>query len=412
MFEEPKPAAKRAVDDMKAQKARFTSKSRFLDGCAYFRLLFLVVASAAIFLVSSSAQAASGPAQPADLNQSLSQLEIRFFANDHDDQANDARLERLEKFIFGETKDGTVQQRLDTLLKAIPAPPLPAAASNVPPETGPRNEKQISPAATDQEARTQPPPNSSDYPTVSKLETLIIGNSFAGEPIQKRLDRLEIKAFGQPSDSDDLTARVDRLKSYTGLQTPFSEDEYVPPAVANRYANPEGVASGGGILQNVFQLEQNVFGRSYAKKAMIDRVSTLERAVFPAEQETTGLSLPERIDRLMAAVGEERSLSGYPPEPKPRSAPDFPSANPPISNPAPAPVTANNNAPAATPNRSGRSFLRGLGKALGLAGQVALGALGGGYSSSYMMSGSSFGMGSAFGGFSPGFGIGLGGIGF
>lgn len=398
---------------MKAQSAPLPRKSiyRSLNGRAQLCLLFLVIASATAILISSSAHAASAQAQPADLNQSLSQLEIRFFANDRDDQSNDARLERLEKFIFGETKDGTEQQRLDALLKAIPAPPLPEATA-VQPETEPKHDKQISPAASGQEAQTQPPPNSSDYPTVSKLETLIIGNSFVGESIQKRLDRLESKAFGQPSESTDLTARVDRLKNYTGLHTPFSEDEYVPPAVANRYANPEGVASGGGILQNVFQLEQNVFGRSYAKKAMIDRVSTLERAVFPAEQVTTGSSLPERIDRLMAAVGEERNLSGYPPESQPRTTPDFPAARPPVSNPAPAPVTANNNAPAANPNRSGRSFLRGLGKALGIAGQVALGALGGGYSSSYMMSGSSFGMGSAFGGFSPGFGIGLGGIGF
>jgi hypothetical protein len=342
------------------------------------------------------------------LHAGLSQLETRYFANDHEDQSNDARLERLEKFIFGEAKEGSEQQRMEALLAAIPKEtPLPSPKSTHAASES-QHHKDASPETAPPAAPVQPPPNSSDYPTVSKLESLIIGESFAGEPIQRRLDRLETKAFGQASDSSDLTARVDRLKGYAGLQSQFSEDDYVPPEVANRWANPEATLASGGILQNVFQLEQNVFGRSYARKSMIDRVGTLERAVFPTEQSTTGMSLPERIDRLVSTVGSERTLSGYPPESQ-AAAPAEPLASAPSTQPAP--VVASNNPPA-NPTRGGRSFLRGLGKALGIAGQVALGALGSGCSSSFMsgsyMSGSSFG----FGGFSPGFGMGLGGIGF
>src|SRR5207253_3913065 len=60
--------------------------------------------------------------------------------------------------------------------------------------------------------------------------------------IVKRLERLETKAFGKPSSSDDLSERVDRLKTRTGV------DLAATPPPGSDWADDEeqGPMAGGG----------------------------------------------------------------------------------------------------------------------------------------------------------------------
>src|SRR5271154_3300840 len=56
------------------------------------------------------------------VEQQLSDLEDRLFEHEYPSDASDARLERLEKMVFGEVRGGAVSQRLKDLVEAVPKP--------------------------------------------------------------------------------------------------------------------------------------------------------------------------------------------------------------------------------------------------------------------------------------------------
>src|ERR1700691_1296392 len=49
------------------------------------------------------------------------------------------------------------------------------------------------------------------YPHITNLENAILGQSFLGQPLSKRLTRMEVKAFGSSSSNPDLSERTDAL---------------------------------------------------------------------------------------------------------------------------------------------------------------------------------------------------------
>lgn len=211
------------------------------------------------------------PARADDTQASLARLENKFFLREYGKDSIDARIERLEKMVFGESKTGSTVERMKALLALVPndaatqnpaasssaaaestvsestgrdktpanrssrrnagsGSELPAASANgfadVPdvgadlaagsgrPGSGRgRGDRRGSEAATAQEPRGA---NSTEsYPAVTLIEKRTLGQGHTGEPIGQRLDRLEAKVFGKPSGSTDLSWRVDRLKDAT-----------------------------------------------------------------------------------------------------------------------------------------------------------------------------------------------------
>jgi hypothetical protein len=88
--------------------------------------------------------------------------------------------------------------------------------------------------------------NASRYPQVSAMEQRIFGKDYAGEPLVKRLERLETKEFGKISQSDDLSERVDRLKARTGVDLAAT-----PPPGSDWSEDDEPWPNGGGDLTYV-----------------------------------------------------------------------------------------------------------------------------------------------------------------
>lgn len=194
----------------------------------------------------------AGGALAESADESLQRLEQKLFQHSYAKDSQTERIDRIEKMVFGETRKGTDQQRLDSLVQAVPAessdlpdqdvaPKSPTTAEtpapvkqqeSAPPAAAPRKTavkpssqtapthapKPAAPAtpATD-EAVAPPPPNSSKYPAVSAIENKVLKKTYEDEPVEERLNRLEAKIFGKPSRSDDLSERVDKLKQSTGI---------------------------------------------------------------------------------------------------------------------------------------------------------------------------------------------------
>lgn len=70
------------------------------------------------------------------------------------------------------------------------------------------------PADTDVADDSEQGTSKTDYPRVDALEVAILGQQYAGQPLADRLKRMEMKAFGAPSKSDDFSQRTDALEKY------------------------------------------------------------------------------------------------------------------------------------------------------------------------------------------------------
>lgn len=96
-----------------------------------------------------------------------------------------------------------------------------------------------------------PGADQSDYPRVDALEKVIVGKVFMTEPLPDRLSRMEVKAFGSASSSDDLSQRTDTLEAYANkhLHKQFVEEQR-ESETANGSPRPSG-AIGKQLLSMV-----------------------------------------------------------------------------------------------------------------------------------------------------------------
>jgi hypothetical protein len=193
----------------------------------------------------------------AETGNDFDKLENKILHVTYPKETSDQRLDRLEKTVFGEAKDGSDRERLDRLLSLVPQDDergstagggnqaaqqrRPAGAGSDNGASNTASSRNSAPAERDDEGTT--------YPAVSAIEKKLFGKEFAEEPVETRLTRLEKKTFGKQSASNDLSERMDALKVKTGIDiarqpsdgTDWNDDEddtdYPEPSapVARRY---------------------------------------------------------------------------------------------------------------------------------------------------------------------------------
>jgi hypothetical protein len=178
-------------------------------------------------------------------DESLAKLEVKFFKHTYPKDADETRLDRLEKMIFGETRSGADTERLKNLaatvpnLNDLPASSEPAtadAATTSEPDSKVSNRSSSrsgrgsstspsssssstasSSAADESMAADKVLAGESKYPAVTALEQHLFKRDYANEAVGDRLNRLESKVFGRPSKFTDLSERVDALKEKTNV---------------------------------------------------------------------------------------------------------------------------------------------------------------------------------------------------
>jgi hypothetical protein len=305
----------------------------------------------------------SSGAYAADLNnseiQDLDKLETRFFEQTYPKEASEARLERLEKLIFGEAHQGDQEQRMQTLMNSLPSkdPPADSGSDSAPAasDDGSQPAQSAQPSGQDDQASAG---DTTDYPKVDAIEQVMLGKTFKGEALAKRLDQLEFKAFKQTSTDPDLSERVSRLEEYVQKHMHKSVDQLVDPRNAYNYQSVDdndnvrapayaegpggggyGYAGGGGQpaygggsgsygmnppayaggnqnqdywaapvagspdASQVAWLEQHVYGRQSSPNVpIIDRLKRLEATVFPSEPVDPNTSIQGQISVLVNAV--------------------------------------------------------------------------------------------------------------
>lgn len=238
------------------------------------RFSALAFVAASLFLVAPPSFAV------ADNDSNLAKLEEKFFQHTYPKESIDQRLDRIEKTVFGEAKDGDEGARLSALVQAVPN--LNSASDAAPTQTargggaqGGRTGSPAAPAAAQEEEDAEPAPIG-NYPAIDAIERkAFAGKTYSQEPVNQRLARLETKYFGKPSAGNDLTDRTDRLKAQSGVDVtknaPLNadwadEDDEDPTNIAP----PQPVAKRGGDRQS---FSGHNYADSFRKAGMIPQTS-------------------------------------------------------------------------------------------------------------------------------------------
>lgn len=162
---------------------------------------------------------AHAAAKASALSGQIGAYELKYF--DRTFSGDDAsRLDRLDNFIFGAVTPLPPQARLAHILASVgaaapaapPASSSSSSSSSIPAVASAKNNSTPRPAA--QPADQSP----GHYPRVTALEGAILGQTYESQPIADRLARMETKAFGAPSHSDDLSERTDQLDRYAQVR--------------------------------------------------------------------------------------------------------------------------------------------------------------------------------------------------
>ncbi len=168
----------------------------------------------------------SGPASWAAPTQKLSDIdrvEKKLFQSVDSKRSMPERLDRIEKRVFGEAKEGTDQSRMAAIMEVVPdleEEEAPQQASSSPSSSSSDSNQQNTSSTASSASNDQGDDRAdagTEYPAVSAIEKKLYGRDYHEEPVNKRLARLETKVFGKVSSSDDLSERTDALKSRTGV---------------------------------------------------------------------------------------------------------------------------------------------------------------------------------------------------
>lgn len=163
------------------------------------------------------------------------------------------RFGRLETKAFGKPSTGDFSQRTDALdaysektlhIKIVREEAPDEETTYVTPPGGGTVDGGNAPGGTGR-TNANSDGETSDYPKITALETAILGETYAGQPVSERLARMEACAFGEASKVTDLSQRSDALEGYT--RKTLHKKPLLPEQRDNEttYADSSG-ASGSG----------------------------------------------------------------------------------------------------------------------------------------------------------------------
>ncbi len=202
--------------------------SYILPGLLLVTFLLMIMPSAnGTQNIAAKTSSANPVSQAPDMEKDLTTLEQKFFEHTYSSDTVSARLERLEKLVFGETRSGSEEERLNKLMAVLPSEavqPEDNTQNNVSPDSNATSNNSVPEQANNQPSNDEnqvPDTSGVDYyPRVTNLEQAICGRTFINLPIRKRLEQLELKAFGKVSQLDDLSQRVSLLEGYSNSLYP------------------------------------------------------------------------------------------------------------------------------------------------------------------------------------------------
>lgn len=269
-------------------------------------------------------------------SKTLSRIENNLFGIEYTDNSDTERVSRIEKLVYGETKEGSVKMRLENLSKDIATNQMgqeiePKWDTFADDEDNATSQKTL--AQSNQDEYYEPDNPKIEYPAVNELEEQIFGKTYKNLDINTRLAKLEQETF-KKTYQDALSDRVDRLKSKNNIQKNNSiqvPQDYYPQdnyySQDDNYFSPQTLAQNNdannfnpkqttpteytdkSLNSKLKKLEKTVFKQNFANDSPDTRLSRLETAIFNTNFSSDSNSV--RLGRISSAVEAEKSAKKY-----------------------------------------------------------------------------------------------------
>ncbi len=334
----------------------------------------------------------------------IAQLEDKLYEHKYPNETDDARLTRIEKFVFGAAQTGTTAERLQRLQTSIASQ---TNAIDKPPSAvnqGVSAANQSAPAAPASSATdavtASPTFDSANYPRVTELEKDMLNVTYVHEPLPQRLSRLESKAFGKPSKSNDLCARVDDLDEYAETHNIFKNHKDPlnsstvasasrPAVFSNSFLGGRGFPSPPpdssdddgddppkapvnpfingvtGTDQRLSAIEEFVYGHNYATRPAQDRLDRLEKRIVPYQHNLAQKDVTFRVNNLWNILSVANTFNSAPTAAHPANVPVVATAPPATATHAPLTISTPSQSTLNQATNAHHSWLHQLGKSLG-----------------------------------------------
>jgi hypothetical protein len=269
-------------------------------GGKLMRLLVFSVAVLLAIIFSGSVLGASS--LDSDTMRKLSQLEKRYFGRSFDSDADDSRVARVEKYVFGAPVAGTPQQRIENLFSAtVTATDMSRDVKSAKSElnSSPVHSPSTPGAKSQSTAQNPVSPASNDafdtYPHITALENAILGQSYSSQPLSGRLERMEMRAFGSASANLDFSQRTDALDDYAARQLHKEHVQNDAESETASSADSEPIQNQADY-PHVTALEKAILSQTFVGEPLADRLSRMEIKAFGSASSNSDLS--QRTDAL------------------------------------------------------------------------------------------------------------------
>lgn len=256
----------------------------------------------------------------------ISKMEASLFGIDYSQQSDDARLQRIEKSVYGTASSAPIDKRVQKLTQDLSADML---GQEIKPQ------KDTFAQDSDNVKENIPKADSTvNYPIVNNLEQKVLGKEYKNVDINQRLATLEQQVF-KKTYNDDLNARVDRLRqavmpervAYGGGEDEDSDNLSDALPQAN---NPSGYAAdipdlrqqglsdgsdsddyspSSDITVPLSALERSILRKSFPNDTVSNRLARLELMVFNSTFSDDDERA--RFDRIASAYQAKKSSRKY-----------------------------------------------------------------------------------------------------
>lgn len=255
-------------------------------------------------LPSSAANGDASPSIDSQTAEELSSLENKFFFHDFPTDSPQIRLDRIERFVYGSARSGSVNDRMAHILSDVhmspsSPPPSPAPAPRYAASRPDRREGEVNTAYQQNSGPMAYAPgypaavaNPSGYPVATGNPSGYPAAAYSsGEPM----------AAANPSAYPTAACP----QGYPAATYPPSAS--YSPAYSQNNESPSDSASIKGpqkppsLKAEVSSMEQQVYGKTFTD-SLNNRVARLEQTVFSTQPTKHFAPLPSRINSLMAAL--------------------------------------------------------------------------------------------------------------
>lgn len=241
------------------------------------------------------------------IQDNITAIENTLFGYDYQGETDEKRVERIEKNLYGQKKNGDLAKRVENIkndsgltFSKTPSLKNDSNSSN----TYAKKDTNIPELKEDATV---------EYPIVDKMEEEIFKTTYKNENIYSRLNRLEESVFNKTS-NEDLNSRVDKLASVIRPKTKkmYQQNNYgYSSDDLDSYYNNNGFepVNDQSMPFQLSTLEEDLLRNSYNNDNTSNRLSRLEQKLF--NRTFVSDSDVTRLQRIMVAYDAKKNSYKY-----------------------------------------------------------------------------------------------------